>query len=88
MDVPVEQQNDLNKYLINLCQAGEIFVVIQGLQSALRETLDDMDEKVSPNTADKELKTANAVLSKIVLFSVRDEWMQQHHATMDYFKIR
>lgn len=79
MEVTEEDQIDLTKYLVDLCKEGEVLTVIQGLQSALLESIDFMDgSAMSVATIEKELKIACSLLSKLVLFSIREEWMQQH----------
>lgn len=68
----------LHDYLIEQCVNGEFVQVIQKLQSAFIYSFDDLEE-TDISGLKKLYQAAEDVLSKLVIFNVRDDWMAQYH---------
>lgn len=73
-------QNGLIGYLIEQCLAGEFVQIIQHIESAFVDSFDEIGED-NYSAATKLYQSAKDMVSKLVLFNVKNEWMQAYRAT-------
>lgn len=73
----VVDNDGLHGYLIDQCRNGQFVEIIQNLQSAFLNSYDELES--SDTTGINRLnQAAKDVLSKLVLFNVKNEWMAQY----------
>jgi len=70
-------QNSLQNYLVDQCLSGEFVEIIQNIQSALVDAFDEIGEQ-DIAAVRKLYQSAEGIVSKLVLFNVKKEWMQQY----------
>ena len=72
------EAQQLHDYLIGQCMAGEFVAVIQNIQSAFVDCFDVLGEDGEVGALKKLHQAAEGVVSKLVLFNVKNDWMVQY----------
>lgn len=67
----------LQNYLVEQCEAGEFVGVIQNIQSAFVDAFDEIGEQ-NYTGVKKLYQAAEGLVSKLVLFNVKKDWMHQY----------
>lgn len=67
----------LQNYLVEQCEAGEFVAVVQNIQSAFVDTFDEIGEQNFSGVR-KLYQAAEGLVSKLVLFNVKKDWMRQY----------
>ncbi|OQX03988.1 MAG: hypothetical protein BWK73_37685 [Thiothrix lacustris] len=72
------ESQQLHEYLLEQCMAGEFVAVIQNIQSAFVDCFDFLTEDGDVGALRKLHQAAEGSISKLVLFNVKNDWMEQY----------
>lgn len=76
----ISDKEVMRDYLIDECTQGNFVDVIQGIEGALYESVNALpDEEGADRKLPRIFKAAEKLLSKLLLFSIKSQWMENFH---------
>jgi hypothetical protein len=77
--VPLKEANDLPGYLIKQCLEGNFAKIVRNMETTFVSCLKELDANNSWEI-NAVLQAAEDLISKLVLFNVKDEWIEEHYS--------